>query len=99
MYLPQRDLSRKTGVRSAILRYSCYHFGRMARNLRVEVEGGLYHVIARGNDRKDIFHTHEDRLRFLTLLTKQKERSPFFVYAYCLMTNHIHLLLERQADP
>ncbi|MEQ1763222.1 MAG: transposase [Pyrinomonadaceae bacterium] len=70
----------------------------MARKLRVEVEGGLYHVIARGNDRQDIFHSHEDRLKFLSLLAKQKARSPFFVYAFCLMTNHIHLLLERQID-
>lgn len=70
----------------------------MARKLRVEVEGGLYHVIARGNDRQDIFHTHEDRLRFLSLLAKQKARSPFFIYAFCLMTNHIHILLERQAE-
>ncbi len=70
----------------------------MARKLRVEVEGGLYHLIARGNDRQDIFHSHEDRQRFLALLLKEKVRSPFFLYAYCLMTNHIHLLLERQAE-
>ncbi len=70
----------------------------MARKLRVEVEGGLYHLIARGNDRQDIFHSHEDRQRFLGLLLKEKVRSPFFLYAYCLMTNHIHLLLERQAE-
>jgi len=70
----------------------------MARKLRVEVEGGLYHLIARGNDRQDIFHSPEDRQKFLALLIKEKVRSPFFLYAYCLMTNHIHLLLERQTD-
>lgn len=70
----------------------------MARRLRVEVEGGLYHVIARGNDRRDIFHSPADFLRFLSLLAKQKARSPFFIYAYCLMSNHLHLLLERQQD-
>ena len=70
----------------------------MARKLRVEVEGGLYHLIARGNDRKDIFHSHADRQRFLGLVIKEKIRSPFFLYAYCLMTNHIHLLIERQMD-
>lgn len=70
----------------------------MARKLRVEVAGGLYHLIARGNDRQDIFHSPEDRLKFLALLLKEKARSPFFLYAYCLMTNHIHLLLERQAE-
>lgn len=70
----------------------------MARKLRVEVEGGLCHLIARGNDRQDSFHSHEDRQRFLALLLKEKVRSTFFLYAYCLMTNHIHLLLERQAE-
>jgi REP element-mobilizing transposase RayT len=43
----------------------------MARKLRIEVEGGLYHLITRGNDRQDIFHSHEDRLKFLSLLAKQ----------------------------
>lgn len=70
----------------------------MARKLRIEVEGGLYHVITRGNDRQNIFHSNEDHLKFLSLLAKQKERSLFFLYAYCLMTNHIHLLIERQAE-
>lgn len=70
----------------------------MARKLRVEVEGGLYHVITRGNDRQDIFHSADDFLKFLTLLVKQKARSPFFLYAYCLMTNHVHLLIERQEE-
>ena len=70
----------------------------MARKLRVEVEGGLYHVITRGNDRQDIFHSADDYLKFLTLLIKQKARSPFYLYAYCLMTNHVHLLLERQEE-
>ena len=65
----------------------------MARKLRVEVD--LYHLIARGNDRQDIFHSPEDRQKFLALVIKEKARSPFFLYAYCLMTNHIHLLLER----
>lgn len=70
----------------------------MARRARVEIEGGLYHVISRGNDRQDIFHSVDDYLKFLSLVAMQKERSAFFLYAYCLMTNHIHLLIERQAD-
>ena len=70
----------------------------MARRLRIEIEGGLYHLIARGNDRQAIFHSPEDHLKFLALLIKEKARSPFFLYAYCLMTNHIHLLLERQQE-
>jgi REP element-mobilizing transposase RayT len=69
----------------------------MARKLRLEVEGGLYHVITRGNDRQDIFHCDEDFQKFIALIAGQKEKVPFFLYAWCLMTNHIHLLIERQA--
>jgi len=70
----------------------------MARRPRLEIEGGLYHVITRGNDRRPIFHSKEDHARFLSLLTTQKGRLPFYLYAYCMMTNHIHLLIERKAD-
>ena len=70
----------------------------MARRARVEVEGGLYHLIARGNNRQDVFHSAEDYARFLTLLAKQKESLGFYLYAYCLMTNHVHLLIERQGE-
>jgi putative transposase len=70
----------------------------MARKPRLEVEGGLYHIITRGVDRRDIFHSLEDHQKFLSLLGIQKEKLPFFLYAYCLMTNHIHLLIERRVD-
>ena len=60
----------------------------MARRPRVEIEGGLYHVITRGNDRQDIFHSREDQQKFISLLEKAKHRLGFYVYAYCLMTNH-----------
>lgn len=70
----------------------------MARRTRAEVEGGLYHVITRGNNRRQIFNSPADYERFLSLLAAQKTRLPFFLYAYCLMTNHVHLLIERQSD-
>ena len=70
----------------------------MARRARAEVEGGLYHVITRGNNRRQMFDAPEDYEKFLSLLAVQKARLPFFLYAYCLMTNHVHLLIERQAD-
>jgi len=59
----------------------------MARKPRLEVEGGLYHLIVRGVDRRDIFHSPEDSRKFLSLLGVQKEKLPFFPYAYCLMIN------------
>ncbi|HEY0346867.1 MAG TPA: transposase [Pyrinomonadaceae bacterium] len=70
----------------------------MARKARAEVEGGLYHVITRGNNRRPIFHSPSDYQKFLSLLAVQKTKLPFFLYAYCLMTNHVHLLIERQTD-
>ena len=70
----------------------------MARKARAEVEGGLYHVITRGNNRRQIFSVANDYEKFLALLAAQKTKVPFFLYAYCLMSNHVHLLIERQAD-
>jgi putative transposase len=66
--------------------------------MRIEVEGGLYHIITRGVARQDIFHDADDHARFMKLLAALKERLPFYLYAYCLMTNHIHLLVERMTD-
>jgi REP element-mobilizing transposase RayT len=71
----------------------------MARKPRAEVEGGLYHLIARGNNRQNIFHSDEDFKKFLSLLEAQKAKLGFYLYAYCLMSNHFHLALERQAEP
>lgn len=70
----------------------------MARRPRLEVEGGLYHIIARGNNRQAIFHSDKDYQKFLSLLSVQKGKLPFYLYAYCLMTNHFHLLIERQGE-
>ncbi len=53
----------------------------MARKPRIEIEGGLYHIITRGVDRREIFHAREDWQRFLSLLTRQKELLPFYLYA------------------
>jgi putative transposase len=71
----------------------------MPRRPRAEVEGGLYHLIARGNNRQVIFHDTEDFKKFLSLLSTQKAKLGFYIYAYCLMSNHFHLLIERQAVP
>ncbi len=55
-------------------------------------------MITRGIDRRDIFHSAEDHQKFLALLAAQKLKLPFYLYAYCLMTNHVHLLIERMTD-
>jgi REP element-mobilizing transposase RayT len=51
----------------------------MARKSRIEIEGGLYHVIARGNDRQYIFHSPGDYRKFLTLLADQKQKTAFYL--------------------
>jgi len=71
----------------------------VARKPRIEIAGGLYHLITRGNNRQRIFRSHDDLLKFLGLLGRQKSKLPFYLYAYCLMPNHVHLLAEMQDDP
>lgn len=66
----------------------------MARPLRLEYSGAVYHITSRGNARADIFCDDADREIFLRVLAAVVERQAWRVYAYCLMGNHYHLLLE-----
>ena len=66
----------------------------MARPLRIEFAGALYHVTARGNARADIYSDDCDRQQFLTLLHNMVRRYDWYCHAYCLMDNHYHLLIE-----
>ena len=66
----------------------------MARPLRLEFAGALYHVTARGDGREDIYRADGDRRLFLDVLAEVWERCNWTVHAYCLMTNHYHLLVE-----
>jgi putative transposase len=66
----------------------------MARAPRIEVENGIYHVVARGNERKAIYRDSADRERFLEILSLTVERYRWLALAYCLMSNHYHLLVE-----
>jgi REP element-mobilizing transposase RayT len=66
----------------------------MARPLRLEFAGALYHVTARGDGREDIYRADGDRRLFLDVLGEVWERCGWKVHAYCLMTNHYHLLVE-----
>ncbi len=60
----------------------------MPRKPRIEIGGGLYHIITRGNIRRKIFRSN-DYLKFTSTLELQKAKLPFFLYAYCLMPNHL----------
>jgi len=66
----------------------------MARPLRLEYEGAVYHITSRGNARASIFLDKDDRSRFLEVLADVVERYGWICHAYCLMTNHYHLLIE-----
>ncbi len=66
----------------------------MPRGLRVEFEGAVYHVMARGNERREVFRDGGDRRRFLETLGEAAERFGVRVLAYCLMPNHYHLVVE-----
>jgi REP element-mobilizing transposase RayT len=66
----------------------------MSRPLRIEFSGALYHVTARGNRRESIFLDDGDQARFLDVLGEVCRRFNWQLHAYCLMTNHYHLLIE-----
>lgn len=66
----------------------------MARPLRIEFSGAFYHVTARGNARQDIYLTDDDRHKFLAILGRAVERNDWLCHAYCLMSNHYHILIE-----
>ena len=66
----------------------------MARPLRLEYAGALYHVTSRGNGQEGIYRNDEDREIFLEVLSAVKERFNWAIHAYCLMSNHYHLLIE-----
>jgi len=66
----------------------------MARKLRVEYEGAIYHVVIRGVERRKVFSDDADRERFLDRLSKYAEEMEVRLYLFCLMRNHVHLLFE-----
>jgi len=66
----------------------------MARPLRLEFAGALYHVTARGNRQEDIFEEDGDRIEFISVFQDVCDRYNWACHAYCLMGNHYHLLIE-----
>lgn len=66
----------------------------MPRHARELSNSGIYHIILRGINRQTIFNDDEDYQRFINTLKKYKTVSGYTLYAYCLMNNHIHILLR-----
>jgi len=66
----------------------------MGHSLRILIPGMAYHVMGRGNERKNIFRDTQDRIKFLQILKEAVELHDFKLYAYTLMSNHYHLLIK-----
>ncbi|WP_175990230.1 transposase [Bacillus sp. Marseille-Q1617] len=66
----------------------------MGREPRVWFPGAVFHITARGNRKNNIFRDSKDYHHYLSLLLKAKLRTPFILHSFCLMPNHIHLVIE-----
>ncbi len=71
----------------------------MARKPRIEYDGAFYHVITRGNQKQKIFKAPPDCQKYLKVLAAYKQRYHYRLYAYVLMNNHVHLLIETKDIP
>jgi len=74
--------------------FVCYVIYAMARPLRIEYPGAVYHITTRGNAQNNIFRDDQDRENFLDILNETVKRHNWLCHAYCLMNNHYHLLIE-----
>ena len=70
------------------------YYWSMARPLRIEFSGGLYHVTSRGDRREVIYLSDADRQYWLDLLGDVCNRHDWLCHAYCLMDNHFHIIVE-----
>lgn len=66
----------------------------MPRHQRILSKTGTYHIMMRGNERKNLFLDEEDKQRFLETLFAKKKETGFFLLVYCLMDNHVHLVVQ-----
>lgn len=66
----------------------------MARPLRIEFPGAIYHITSRGNEKKQIFFDDGDRKIFLEILADVNDKYNWICHAYCIMNNHYHLVIE-----
>ena len=66
----------------------------MVRALRPQIENALYYITVRGNNSQPLFNDHFDQRHYIDLLNRYRERFGCCLYAYILLTNHLHLLLE-----
>ena len=70
----------------------------MPRRARSRSESGYYHIMLRGNAKENIFRDAQDKLRFLEIMQTKKEGDRFHLHAFCLMNNHVHLMLSEGTE-
>ncbi len=70
----------------------------MARPIRIHLPDLVYHILNRGNNRQTIFLENQDFLHYLEILERYKNKYHFKIFAYCIMSNHIHLVLRTSSD-
>lgn len=66
----------------------------MPRTARIAPHNHVFHILTRGNDRRDVFKDETDHQKYIEILNRYKERYQFKLYHYVLMKNHVHLVLE-----
>jgi putative transposase len=66
----------------------------MPRPRRITAENACYHIITRGNQKQSVFMDTRDYERYLSILSKYKKKFEFKLYCFCLMPNHVHLIIE-----
>jgi len=79
----------------------CYKWGdhKMPRKARLFLNNAIYHAMARGNQKQLTFINEEDFVKYLDILKHYKRKYKFKLYGYCLMPNHVHLMLEVEHGP
>ncbi|SDE00302.1 hypothetical protein SPACI_055620 [Sporomusa acidovorans DSM 3132] len=71
----------------------------MPRTARKKSNSGIYHIMIRGINRQTIFEDDEDRIKFIDTVKNYKQKCGFNIFAYCLMDNHVHLILKENDEP
>lgn len=70
----------------------------MSRKPRNQSKTGIHHIMFRGINKQTIFHDKEDYYKFLKIINKTKEKFNFDIFAYCIMPNHVHLLIKEKEN-